>query len=77
MGGVYSNDEIALMKSVLDEAWETLPVEKRASVSLLDLAQNILRAAAKGERDPDRLKASALRVNVIRGARPTQAQRAC
>ena len=77
MGGVYSNEEIALMKSVLDEAWDALPVEKRASVSLLDLAQNILRAAAKGERDPDRLNASALRVNVICGVRPTQAQRAC
>jgi hypothetical protein len=64
MCGVYNNDDVALMRSALDEAWDALSADKRASVLRSDMACRMLDAAAKGERDPVKLKEAALRMEV-------------
>jgi hypothetical protein len=44
----------------LDRAWASLPPSQRVRTSRSVLAERILKAAAKGERDTDRLRACAL-----------------
>jgi hypothetical protein len=41
----------------LDRAWNSLPPSAQARTSRSVLAERILKAAAQGERDPDRLVA--------------------
>ena len=48
------------MKSVLDEAAIILPKAERTSAVKVKLAARILAAAAKGERDPNKLRIAAL-----------------
>ena len=48
------------MRSVLDEAAIILPKADRTSAMTAKLATRILAAAAKGERDPNRLRIAAL-----------------
>jgi hypothetical protein len=60
VGGTFDPETIELMRSVLDAAWASLLPEQQASVSRTLLAERILRAAARGERDPARLRARAL-----------------
>jgi len=59
MGGnnpaYFDLDTVALMRDVLDEAWARLRPDQRATLSRTVLAEGILREAAKGERNPDRL----------------------
>ena len=56
----YDAETIAVMKAVLEDSWASLqPDQQRASLKT-DLAQRILAAAAKGERDPTRLREEAL-----------------
>jgi hypothetical protein len=62
MSAVYNRDEIALMKSALDEAWQALPAEKKDNASRVDMACVLLDAAARGERNPEKLKQAALRL---------------
>jgi hypothetical protein len=52
---------VLLLRSALDGAWASLPLSRRAVMSQSILAERILRAAAQGERDPERLHALALR----------------
>jgi len=59
-GAVFEPDEIELMRSVLDEAVIILPKAEQNSTMKLKLAVRILAAAAKGERDPNRLRTAAL-----------------
>ena len=59
-GTVYQPEDIALMKTVLDEAATILPVAKRTSAMKAKLAARILASAAKGERDPIQLRIAAL-----------------
>jgi hypothetical protein len=59
-GTVFDPATIDLMRSVLDAAWASLLPEQQARVSRTFLAERILRAAARGERDPSRLRAMAL-----------------
>jgi hypothetical protein len=56
----FKPDEIKLMRSVLDEAAIILPKADRTSAMKAKLATRILAAAAKGERDPNRLRIAAL-----------------
>ena len=56
----FKPDEIKLMRSVLDEASIILPKAERTSAMKAKLASRILAAAAKGERDPNRLRIAAL-----------------
>ena len=60
LGTVFQPDEIKLMRSALDEAAIILPKAERTSVMKVKLASRILAAAAKGERDPNKLRIAAL-----------------
>jgi hypothetical protein len=60
MGAVFQPELIELMKAVLDDAAATLPEAKRTSAMKAEIASQILACAAKGERDPIKLKNSAL-----------------
>ena len=57
---MFQPDEIKLMRSALDEAAIILPKAQRTSAMKVKLASCILAAAAKGERDPNRLRIAAL-----------------
>jgi hypothetical protein len=60
LGTGYQPDEIKLMMSALDEAEIILPESERTSAMKAKLASRILAAAAKGERDPNKLRIAAL-----------------
>ena len=51
---------VALLREVLDHAWTCLPPKQQALMSRTLLAERILKFAAKGERDPERLRVAAL-----------------
>jgi hypothetical protein len=59
-GAVFQPELIELMKSVLEDATATLPEAKRTSAMKAEIASHILALAAKGERNPVKLKMSAL-----------------
>jgi hypothetical protein len=59
-GAHFDPETIALMDAVLDEAWASLLPHQQDEISRIDLAKRILNAAARGERDPKRLRAFAL-----------------
>lgn len=52
---------VSAMREILDEAWSYLPPERQATVLKTTLAERILKTAAKGERNRDRLIDVALR----------------
>ena len=56
----FSPETIELLRSVLDDAWESLRPEERACTSKTAIAARILEMAAAGERDPIRLRAEAV-----------------
>jgi hypothetical protein len=56
----FDAETLALLRAALDGAWASLPPSQRAVTSQSILAERILRAAARGERDPERLYALAL-----------------
>ncbi len=60
LGMNFQPDEIKLMRSVLDEAAIILPKAKQTPAMKVKLASRILEAAAKGERDPNKLRIAAL-----------------
>src|SRR3982074_1116725 len=51
---------VALLHETLDEAWDAIPPEQQAGMLKATLAQRILKSAANGERDPERLREAAL-----------------
>jgi hypothetical protein len=55
-GGAYDPETVALLRSVLDAAWEAIPPEHHARTSKSELAARMLHLAAQGERDPVRLR---------------------
>jgi hypothetical protein len=57
----FDPDTVALLRTTLDRAWDSLPAGQQAVTSRSTLAERILKAAAEGERDPDRLHARAIR----------------
>ena len=57
---IFDPETITLLKKVLAEAERTLPNQRRSSEARVKLATGILEAAAKGERDPLRLRAAGL-----------------
>ncbi|MBX9710051.1 MAG: hypothetical protein K2X60_03380 [Xanthobacteraceae bacterium] len=59
-GAAFNPEEITLLKSVLDDAVARLAPAERTSAAQALLAHKILTQAAKGERDPIRLRTSAL-----------------
>ena len=60
IGTAFQPDEVKLMRSALDEAVIILPKAERTSAMKAELASRILAAAAKGERDPNKLRIAAL-----------------
>jgi hypothetical protein len=56
----FDPETLALLRTALDGAWASLPLSQRAVTSQSILAERILRAAAQGERDLERLHALAL-----------------
>ena len=59
-GAVFQPELIELMRSVLDDAAAMLPEAKRTSAMKAEIASQILECAAKGERDPAKLKTAAI-----------------
>jgi hypothetical protein len=57
----FDPDTVALLRTILDQTWASLPPNQQAVMSRSILAERILKAAAQGERDPDRLRARAIR----------------
>ena len=51
-GGAFDPETIALLRAVLDEAWDSLNAQEQAQSSKSLLAERILHLAATGERDP-------------------------
>jgi hypothetical protein len=60
IGAVFQPELIKLMKAILDDAATTLPESKRTSTMTAEIASQILACAAKGERDPAKLRIAAL-----------------
>lgn len=59
-GASFDPETIVVLRFALDDAWSRLSDEQRSQLSKSILAERILKAAAKGERNPDRLRRSAL-----------------
>jgi hypothetical protein len=60
----YDPETIMLLRSVLDAAWNSLSPAQQARTSKSELAHRMLKLAARGERDPARLRVRAI-VEVI------------
>jgi hypothetical protein len=56
----FDHQTIELMRSSLEDGWARLPPAEQAGTSKTLLAQRILTAVARGERDPARLRLCAL-----------------
>lgn len=56
----FDIETFLLLREVLEIAWASLPPAQRATTSKTFLAERILKAAAGGERDPERLIDAAL-----------------
>jgi hypothetical protein len=56
----FDLDTVLLLRETLEDAWAGLRPEQRATMSKTLLAERILKAAAAGERDPERLVNAAL-----------------
>jgi hypothetical protein len=56
----YDLRTVALLRETLDEAWDSILPEQRAGMLKTTLAKRILKCAADGERDPERLRGAAL-----------------
>jgi len=56
----FDPETLSLLRQTLDEAWESLTPVQRAMTSRTLLAERILKSAANGERDPERLRNEAL-----------------
>jgi len=61
---MFGPETIEILRSVLDDAWESLRPEERARTSKTAIAVRILDMAAAGELDPVRLRVEAVS-NVI------------
>jgi hypothetical protein len=58
---VYFDPEtVAILRETLDDAWACLRPEQQATMQKTALAERMLRSAARGERDRDRLRDAAL-----------------
>jgi len=57
----FDAQTIAVMKVALDEAWDRLSPKLQATILKTTLAERILKSAAEGERNRERLREAALR----------------
>jgi hypothetical protein len=65
----FEPETIVLLKTALDDAWNSVSEDRRARASRTDMAVLIFKLAKKGVRDPVRLRTCAL----TGIARPTKA----
>jgi hypothetical protein len=56
----FDRETVDMLRTTLDRAWASVPPSQRSGMSRSVLAERILKAATKGKRDPDRLRARAL-----------------
>ncbi len=56
----YDSETVALLRETLDDAWDCLRPQQQATMLKTTLAERILKAAAQGERDRERLRDAAL-----------------
>ena len=56
----FDDETVAMLREVLDEAWTCLRPEQRATMQKAAMAERILKSAAQGERDRERLFDAAL-----------------
>lgn len=56
----FDLNTVALLREVLEDAWLCLPLKQRATTSRTFLAEGMLKAAANGERNRERLIDAAL-----------------
>ena len=59
-GANFDPETVSLMRAALDDAFSKLPVALRSGAVKSKLAVRILERAARGERDPIRLRTAAL-----------------
>jgi hypothetical protein len=57
----FDRATVTLLTETVEYAWACLPPERRATTSKTLLAERILKSAAAGERDPERLVNAAVR----------------
>ncbi len=56
----FDPDTLALLRETLDDAWASLPPQEQATMQKTALAERILKSAAQGERNRERLRKAAL-----------------
>ena len=56
----YDLKTVALLRATLDDAWDSIVPEQQAGMLKSTLAERILKSAAEGERDAERLRMAAL-----------------
>jgi hypothetical protein len=56
----FDLDTVLLLREALEDTWACLRPEQRVTMSRTLLAERILKSAAAGERDPERLVNAAL-----------------
>jgi hypothetical protein len=56
----FDPETVTALREILDDAWACLPPEKQATLQKTALAERILKSAAEGERDRERLLDAAL-----------------
>jgi hypothetical protein len=59
-GHAYDAATIDLLTAVLDETWAKLSQQQQAEIPRSRITEQLLKAAADGERDPDALRLRAL-----------------
>ena len=52
----FDPETVTLLRETLDDAWASLPPEQQARMQKTALAERMLRSAAQGERDRQRLR---------------------
>jgi hypothetical protein len=56
----FDLETITLLREILDDAWDCLRPQQQATMLKSALAERILKSAAQGERDRERLRDAAL-----------------
>lgn len=56
----YDSHTVALLRTVVDEAWTSLSPQQQRTTYVSALASRVLECASQGERDPIRLREAAL-----------------
>jgi hypothetical protein len=74
----FDSETVSLLRATLDDAWVRLRPEQQATTSRSILAEGMLKSAAKGERNPKRLRDAALTAVIAlqREQAATQVERA-